>query len=321
MARPQLSLFAPEAPKSVDPERVAEDARLAGKLHPRIHLGPSSWTFPGWAGIVYPSPIDQAALVDHGLGIVARHPLMRTVGIDRSYYAPIPDDELAHYARDLPPSFPCVIKAWSAVTTRNDPRSGARNPTYLDLALCEREVLLPLARSFPSNVGALVFQLAPIPEDKIPRPDVFAGELDRFLGALPSAFPYAVEIRNRELFTAEYLDVLARHRVAHVLSLWERMPPLGAQLDVPGVLTAPHVVARLSIPPGNRYDERRAAFAPFDKIVRPDEASRRAVARLVDLCVDLRRTLLLTVNNKVEGSSPLTIRAYLERITRSEIPA
>lgn len=309
----QLGLFLDAPPRPLP--HADADARIAARLPPWICLGPSTWTFPGWQGIVFPPGVTKEELLERGLGWAARHPLFRTVGIDRSYYAPLDDAELAAYAAELPPGFPCVMKAWSALTTLVDPRTGTANPRFLDAALLEQAVLLPVARVFREHLGALVLQLAPIPPHEVPHPEAFAETLDRFLGTLPTAFPYAVELRNRELLTPAYLSVLAHHRVAHVLSLWERMPTVARQLSIPGVLGAPFVVCRLSIPPGQRYDERRAAFAPFDRIVQPDEAMRADVAALARACAEHgKKPLYVVVNNKVEGSSPLTVRALAGRL-------
>jgi uncharacterized protein YecE (DUF72 family) len=312
----QLGLFTDATPRPLP--HLDADARLAARLPPWILPGPSTWTFPGWEGIVYPTAVTKEELLDRGLGWAARHPLFRTVGIDRSYYAPLDEAELRRYAAELPPGFRCVMKAWSAVTTFADPRSGAPNPRFFDAAALEQAVLLPAARAFREHLGPLVLQLAPIPPRDLPHPEAFAASLDRFLGALPTAFEYAVELRNRELLTTAYLEVLARHRVAHVLSLWERMPTVGKQLAVPGVLTAPFVVCRLSIPPGRRYEDQREAFAPFNRIVQPDPAARADVAALARACAEQgKKPLYVIVNNKVEGSSPLTLRALIEGMAQA----
>jgi uncharacterized protein YecE (DUF72 family) len=309
----QLGLFADAAPRLL-PDTSA-DAGLMSRLPAWIRPGPSTWTFPGWAGIVYPEGVTRDDLVDRGLAWAARHPLFRTVGIDRSYYAPLDEPELARYAKDLPDGYPCLMKAWSAITTLVDPRSGGDNPRFLDAAALEQAVLLPAAKAFAGHMGPLVLQLAPIPPPALPHPDAFADRLDAFLGALPTAFEYAVELRNRELFTPAYIGVLARHRVAHVISLWERMPSVGRQIAVPGVLGAPFVVCRLSIPPGQRYEERREAFAPFDRLVAPDQAVRADVGALARRSLAQgKKPLYVLVNNKVEGSSPLTLRALAERM-------
>lgn len=312
----QIGLFL-GAPSPPPPPRLDADERLDARLAPRLRFGPSTWTFPGWAGIVYPPGTGREELIERGLEHASRHPLFRTVGIDRSHYAPLTEDELRRYDAQLPPGYPCVIKAWNVLTTPTH-ETGSPNPAFLDPHVCEQHVLLPLARAFPDHVGALVFQFPPISPRDLPHPDAFAERLDAFLGALPTAFPYAVEIRNRELLRPGYLEVLARHRTAHVLNLWERMPDVGRQLAIPGIFTAPHVVCRLSIPPGNRYEDQKRKFAPFDRIVAPDEAMRASIVALARACREAQRALFLTVNNKVEGSSPLTVRALIERIVEDD---
>lgn len=311
-AMKQIGLFL-DAPAPPPLSHLEADHRLAARLVPRILVGPSTWTFPGWAGLVYPPGTGREELVDRGLEHASRYPLFRTVGIDRSHYAPLTEDELRRYAEQLPPGFPCVMKAWNALTIPTL-ESGAPSPVFLDPDVCEQRVLLPIARAFRDHVGAIVFQFPPLSPRDLPHPDAFAERLDAFLGALPTAFPYAVEIRNRELLRGGYLEVLARHRVAHVINLWERMPDVSRQLAIPGIFTAPHVVCRLSIPPGNRYEDQKRKFAPFDRIVAPNEAVRAAIVELARACRKAQRTLFITVNNKVEGSSPLTIRALIERM-------
>lgn len=306
----QIGLFTDAAARPLP--SFDADARLSARLPEWIFAGPSTWTFPGWEGIVYPTGVTREELLDRGLGWAARFPLFRTIGIDRSYYAPIEEAELARYAAELPEGYPCVMKAWSAITTLAEPRTGAPNPGFLDAGAFERHVLIPAARAFRDHVGAIVLQMAPIHARDMPHPDAFSERLDRFLVQLPTALPYAVEIRNRELLTTSYLEVLARHGVSHVLNLWERMPAVGKQLSIPGVLTAPFVVCRLSIPPGQRYDHQKAEFAPFNRIVRVDEGVRADMAAVARACGERRKRLYVTVNNKVEGSSPLTVRALVE---------
>jgi len=95
------------------------------------------------------------------------------------------------------------------------------------------------------------------------------------------------------------------------------MPDIGTQLDVPGVLEAPFAVARLLIPPGQRYAARREELQPFDRVVDPQQKMRADVVRLVGECQKLGKPLFVISNNKAEGSSPLTIAALAERLTLS----
>ena len=52
------------------------------------------------------------------------------------------------------------------------------------------------------------------------------------------------------------------------------------QAKIVPIETAPFVVVRLLMPPGNRYEERRDALAPFNRLSAPDDGMRREVAAL-----------------------------------------
>src|SRR6476661_7263391 len=117
----QLSLFETDPADAGDPsvaalERVHADAReIAAGLPDEIRFGTSSWSFPGWKGIVYSGSVTSVA--KDGLRQYSRHPLLRTVGIDRSYYAPVPIEDLRRYADQVPTDFRACAKAPSSVTS------------------------------------------------------------------------------------------------------------------------------------------------------------------------------------------------------------
>ena len=119
---PQRLLFADA--EAVDPA-VVDDAvrRLGERLPTAIHLGTSSWSFPGWTGLVFAlrngKPATEQQLARHGLAAYAAHPLLRTVSLDRTFYAPLTHDEFAAYARHVPERFRFVVKAPAAFTDPN----------------------------------------------------------------------------------------------------------------------------------------------------------------------------------------------------------
>ncbi len=146
-------------------------------------------------------------------------------------------------------------------------------------------------------------------------PERFAGRLDEFFTALPRDAQYAVEVRNDEFLTPMYFAVLREHGVAHVLNSWTRMPPIGHQLDLPGSISGPFIVARGLLRPGRTYDEAVDVFAPYDQIREPNPKLRRDLVRLVEAAVKTRIPAYLLVNNRAEGSAPLTIAAVAELLT------
>ena len=310
--RDQLSLFT-SADATVDEELPgrARDLELSRHVPENVLFGTSSWTFPGWAGLVYRGRPSERTLVERGLAEYADYPLFRTVGIDSAYYRPLAESTLARYRQQLPRAFPCVVKVWNEITSLTLPGAIQQNPRFLDAAACEREVLRPLC-VLGDNLGPLVFEFAPMRQAERPTAALFARRLDQFLGALSHDFRYAVELRNAQLFGPAYLEVLQKHGVAHVLNFWERMPTLGQQLQAARALGADHVVARLLIPPTKRYAERKRELAPFDKLVDPQPEMRADVVELWEHAGAFKKVLFVIVNNKAEGSSPLTVRGIIE---------
>jgi uncharacterized protein YecE (DUF72 family) len=329
---PQLDLFPSAEPReprrSPERERLerehADAARIAARLPPNVRFGTSTWSFPDWAGIVYSRRTSVTELAREGLAEYARHPLLTTVGIDRSYYAPIPREDLRRYAGQLPAGFPCCAKAPEAVTSavqparsKNAPRGP--NPDFLNPVPFLEEMLGPFADSFREHTGPFVFQFPPAPASLSPGPREFAERLDRFLGALPGDFQYAVELRDASLLTPEYRSVLARHGVAHVLNYVTAMPMPAAQAETVPIEAAPFAVIRLLLPPGTRYAERGQALKPFERLGDPDDEMRSEVVALARRAVAAGIPVSVLVNNKAEGCAPLTIRALAELLADSAV--
>lgn len=296
--------------------RFAALRATASRMSPLVRFGTSSWSFPGWRGLVYTARRTEGWLSREGLREYVRHPLFRTVGIDRSYYARIPDDDLRRYADQLPDGFPCCCKAPASVTSAVVPERGSKepNPTFLSPELFIDDLLGPVARVFKSHAGPFVLQFPPMLRRAALEPTFVIDALDEFLSALPREFNYGVELRDRALLTTAYARVLARHGAAHVYNLWTAMPLPAEQADALPPETMPFVMVRLLVKPGATYEEQREAFAPFDEIVAPLERMRDEVTGILARAVARAIPAYVLVNNKAEGSAPLTIEALAERL-------
>ena len=291
---------------------------LAATLPDGVRFGTSTWTYPGWRGLVYEQAHDPKRASAAMLEEYARFPLFGTVGIDSTYYAPPSAQTLADYARRLPPGFPCVSKVWSELTVhtftkaQDARRAGTVNPHFLDPELFLEAVYAPYQEQFAGHTGPFIFEIQAVPAGRGRDAEWFAGELDRFFEALPRGVPYAVELRNREFLTPTYLAVLRQHDVAHVFNSWTRMPSIGEQLDLADAVTAPFMVSRALLKPGRGYQAAIDAFAPFDRIREPNPEVRADLVRLIEVAERLRLPAYLIVNNRLEGCSPLTIQAVTE---------
>jgi uncharacterized protein YecE (DUF72 family) len=280
-------------------------------------LGASSWNYPGWRGLVYHQDYKGRGASARMLEEYARFPLFRTVGIDSSFYAPPTEETLAAYARHLPPGFPCVSKVWNQLTVhtftqaQDKAKAGRTNPDFLNPEVFIEAVYQPYRRYFADHLGPLVFEFQTIARGTGLTAEGFAARLDEFFAALPRDARYGVEIRNEEFLTPMYFAVLREHGVAHVFNSWTRMPPIGAQLDLPGSLTGTFLVARALLRPGRSYDEAVDAFVPYDRIQDPSPRLRQDLVRLIETAIQTRIPAYLLVNNRAEGSAPLTVAEVL----------
>jgi uncharacterized protein YecE (DUF72 family) len=297
-------------------ERYTRLRPVAAALPPGVRFGTSSWSFPGWKGLVYSGGRTAAQLSRDGLREYAQHPLLGTVGVDRSYYARVPDEDFRRYAGQLPDRFPCCCKAPARVTSALKPDRGSAepNPDFLSAERLIDDLLEPVGRAFRAHAGPFILQFPPLLRRSGLDRAVFIDGLDRLLGGLPRDFQYAVEVRDRALLGPDYAQALTRHGAAHVYNAWTAMPLPGEQAARVPLDAMPFLVVRLLLRPGATYEEQREAFAPFDRLVAPDEAMRDQVVDLVGRAVARAIPAYVLVNNKAEGSSPLTIEALAHRL-------
>lgn len=317
----QISLFeedgASDDPSIAALERVHAEARaIVADLPPDIRFGTSSWSFPGWKGIVYSGKVTTTSLARDGLRQYAAHPLLRTVGIDRSYYAPVPLDDLRRYADQLPAGFQACAKAPSSVTstTIGPPGSDAPNPDFMSVPRFIEDQLLPFSIAFSAHTGPFILEFPPFGRQSKMQPAEFLARLDHFLEKLPNDFSYAVELRDQRLLTPAYFAILKRHGVGHTYNYWSAMPGLMLQSRVVVPEDIAFTVLRLLLKPGTWYEDQRERFQPFSALVAPDESMRQEVVDLSDRVLTSGRKLWVLVNNKAEGSSPLSVMELAKRV-------
>jgi uncharacterized protein YecE (DUF72 family) len=284
-------------------------AGLAGQLPAGVRLGTSTWSFPGWRGIVYQHEHRETELARRGLAAYAGHPLLRAVGVDRGFYAPVPREDLSRWAADVDPGFRFLIKAHAALTTPRGARRPAfladAPPAFLDAGHAVRAVIEPAAEALGPRLGIVLFQFSPLGERVLRHRELLLERLGAFLRSLPRVATYAVEWRDPAMLGDDYHAVLDASGAVHGFCAHPRMPSLAVQCPSGGPRGP--LVLRWLLGGGRRYDEARAAFAPFDRLVEPDPTVRGEVARLVAGAAAAGQQATVIVNNKAEGSAPLSV--------------
>ncbi len=305
----------------VGPAPVDDATRaIAAALPALVRLGTSSWTYPGWNGLVWDGAYSETTLSKQGLAAYAQHPLLRSVSLDRAFYRPLSVLQYANYAQQVPDDFRFVVKAPLVVTdalVRSENGQGREpNPVFLNPDLAIHEFVQPALDGLGPKLGALVFQLSPLPLAMLTRMDEVLDRLHALLKALPALAPaapegvVAVEVRDPEFLTPGFADVLRDTGATYCLGLHAKLPPLAEQLPLlralwPGPLVCRWNLNRLHGPYGYEAAEKR--YEPYAHLLDPDPDTHAALARVIAGTVGAGQRAYVTISNHAEGSAPRTV--------------
>jgi uncharacterized protein YecE (DUF72 family) len=313
-------------------ERDQIQKKVAALAANGVFIGTSSWKYPGWRGMLY----DESRYVYRGKFAMSRFEknclaeyaeVLKTVCVDGAYYKFPGEKYLAGLVAQVPTDFQFAFKVTDAITIRkyaNLPKFGVRagklNDYFLDAGMFENAFLKP-CEPFRKNVGLLVFEFSRFYPSDYEHGRDFVADLDKFLGALPKGWPYAVEMRNKHWLQPDYFECLTRHGVTHVFNSWDAMPSVSEQMALPGSRTNPKLTgARFLLEPGRNYQEAVDTFRPYDKVKEPYPEGRAAAKALIadGKAAGPERKTFIYVNNRLEGNALETIDAMLERVTAQE---
>lgn len=321
---PRKSLARVE-PLPADPALQA----LAAALPARVRLGTSSWTYPGWAGLVWDTEYPETLLSKEGLRAYGQHPLMRSVSVDRSFYRPLTQDQYARYAAQVPDDFRFVVKAPSHVTDAlvrgEDGRGLQPNPAFLDPALATQDFVAPALAGLGHKVGALVFQLSPLPRHLLHNLPLVLQRVRQLLLAQPALQPtapdgvLALEVRDPQWldkpFVHDLAAVLREAGATWCLCLHAKMPRLEAQLPLLRLLWPGPMVCRWNLNPlhgAYGYEDAQREYSPYDRIHDVDQDTRELLVKTMAGIAGAGQNVYVTISNKAEGCAPLSVRALAE---------
>ncbi|MGX5659757.1 DUF72 domain-containing protein [Castellaniella ginsengisoli] len=319
---------APRGPARVRPAPAAQDwLALARRLPAQLRFGVSTWSYPGWDGLVWDGEYSPGVLSRHGLGAYHRHPLLRTVCVDRAFWRPLTAGQYAAYAGQVDGGFRFVVKCPALVTdaqVRGEAGKALKpNPDFLDPRLAVEHFVRPALTGLGDRLGVLVFQLSPLPLGWFERPAPLLDRLGLMLAAARQALAghpaviVAVEVRDPELLGQALVDTLKAHGATFCLGLHGKMPPIEAQLPMlralwPGPLVCRWSLNRVFGPYG--YADAQKKHAPFDALVSEDTHTRAELARAIRGITGAGQPAYVTVSNDAEGCAPLSIQRLAQAV-------
>lgn len=308
-------------------------SELAAALPPLLRMGASTWSYPGWEGLVWDGAYDASVLAKKGLTAYAQHPLLRTICIDRSFWRPLTVSQYLTYAGQVPADFRFVVKCPSVITDAlvraEDGRGREANPAFLDPALAASAFVQPTLEGLGEQLGVLVFQLSPLSWDWLSRPTQLFARLQALLASVQSQLSQhpevivAVEVRDPELLVPAFADVLRATGTTFCLGLHGKMPPIEDQLPLLRSLWPGPLVCRWNL---NRrfgaygYEDAQKAHAPFSEIRSPDPHTRALLARTIAGITGRGQRAYVTVSNDAEGCAPRSIALLAEEVLAARVP-
>ena len=187
----------------------------------------------------------------------------------------------------------------------------------------------PALEGLGPKLGALVFQLSPLPGAMVRRMDEVLARLQTLLQALPPLAPTApdavvsVEVRNPEFLTPAFATLLRSGGATYCLGVHAKMPSIEDQLPMLRALWPGPLVCRWNLNSKHGaygYEDAKSQYAPFNQLVDEDLATRATLAKVAAATARAGFNSYITINNKAEGSAPLSVARLAAAVAEPSAP-
>ena len=305
-------------------------AQLAQSLPAQLRMGASTWSYPGWEGLVWEGVYDASVLAKKGLTAYHQHPLLRSICVDRTFWRPLTASQYAAFAAQVDADFRFVVKCPAGVTDAQvrseDGKARESNPAFLDPRLAVEHFVQPTLEGLGDKLGVLVFQLSPLPWAWLSQQNLLLQRLGLLLAAVQDALKehpqviVAVEVRDPELLTRALTDTLKAHGATFCLGLHGKMPPIEEQLPMLRALWPGPLVCRWNL---NRsfgaygYADAQKKHEPFAEIRSEDLHTRQLLARTIAGITGAGQPAFVTISNDAEGCAPRSIALLAQALASS----
>jgi uncharacterized protein YecE (DUF72 family) len=166
-----------------------------------IHIGTSGWSYPHWAGVLYPEGLPPERRLEYYV------PQFQTAELNASYYRWPTDTAFEHWRRRLPSGFVLSVKA---------PRALTHAKRLFEPEPWVRRMARSLAR-LQGRFGVLLVQLPPSASIDYRR-------LAYFLECLPTDLKVALEFRNSTWHEEDIFTLLEQHDAAYCVMSGAHLP-------------------------------------------------------------------------------------------------
>jgi uncharacterized protein YecE (DUF72 family) len=259
-------------------------------LPENLYVGTSSWSSTDWVGPFYPANLKPSEFIS----AYARR--FRAVEIDSTYYSIPARSVVAGWKEKTPPGFIFAAKFPSVITHEKVLKDcQAETTAFLDTMELLGDRLGPLLLQFPYfNRNAFTSRE---PFDKLLRP---------FLKSLPKGFQFALEIRNKNWISWDFLELLREHQVAFALVAQAWMPRIDTLAKALDLVTADFCYARFI---GDRKGIENKT-KKWDRLIEDKSAEMRLWADELKTIVAKGVRTYAFFNNHYAGFAPGSVKLF-----------
>jgi uncharacterized protein YecE (DUF72 family) len=212
-----------------------------------LYVGTVSWSKQDWVGSFYPANLKPPQFLE------AYTRSFRTVEIDATFYS-IPQRSTVSGWRDRTPD--------GFVFAAKIPRVITHQKTLRD---CQKELssFLKTMEILGDKLGPLLLQFPYFNKNAFASREQFDKLLRPFLDSLPKAFRFAVEIRNKNWISWDFLELLRERSVGFTLLVQAWMPRIDTLAKALDLVTGDFCYVRFMGDRGELESQTRR----FDKLL------------------------------------------------------
>jgi uncharacterized protein YecE (DUF72 family) len=216
-------------------------------LPDNLYVGTVSWSKQDWVGSFYPADLKASQFLE-----TYSHNF-RTVEIDSTFYS-VPGRSIVAGWRDrTPPGFVFATKIPRVITHQKILRD------------CRDELsgFLTVMEPLGDKLGPLLLQFPYFNRTAFASREQFEKLLRPFLRSLPKEFRFAIEIRNKNWISWDFLELLREHSVGFVLLAQAWMPSIDTLAKALDLVTGDFCYVRFM---GDRK-ALESKMERFDKVI------------------------------------------------------
>lgn len=193
-----------------------------------LYVGTSSWSSQDWLGPFYPASLKPAQFIEYYAS------QFRAVEIDSTFYSIPATSVVRAWKEKTPPGFIFAAKVPSLITHRKVLRD------------CQHEFtsFLNAMELLEERLGPLLLQFPYFNKTAFASRDQFDKLLRPFLKSLPKQFKFALELRNKNWLSWDFLELLREHSVGFAVIAQAWMPSIDTLAKAVDIVTGEFCYAR-----------------------------------------------------------------------------